>query len=187
MTTTLTKILTTILTITLMTNFDDQPWRPTLMTNLDDQAWWPPWTTSLDDQSWRPPLTTSLDNQPSRPALKTNLTTKLHNLDQVSNFCQISIQYLSNLKKTSMTEPLSNMDPRDASASKKQVQVLYWKLNQPVEVGQETKSGFQVFGPSRACVTMKGLLLEKSWIREYFAWAAKSKKLESSKGVVFCF
>ena len=86
-----------------------------------------------------------------------------------------------------MTEPLSNMDPRDASASKKQVQVLYWKLNQPVEVGQETKSGFQVFGPSRACVTMTGLLVEKSWIREYFAWAAKSKKLESSQGVVFCF
>ena len=83
-----------------------------------------------------------------------------------------------------MTEPLSNMDPWDASASKKQVQVLYWKLNQPVEVGQETKSGFQVFGPSRACVTMKGLLLEKSWIREYFAWVAKSKKLECSQCVV---
>ena len=124
---------------TLKTNLDDQPWWPALTINLCDQPWWltlttnldnQPWrpilTTNLDDQSWRSALTTNLDDQLWQPTLTTSLDDQLNDQPPQSWPCFKSLLTLYQIfvkseKKTPMTEQLSNMDPRDASASKKQV------------------------------------------------------------------
>ena len=75
----MTTILTKILTTTLMTNFDDQSWRPGLMTNFDDQSWRPILTNNLDKPPWRPTLTTNLDHQPEKQPWWSMLMTNLDN------------------------------------------------------------------------------------------------------------